>query len=170
MFKVGDIIIYGRTGVCRVEKVDLLNNPNVDNHKLYYTLQPCYAKGNTIFTPVDNTKVIMRPILTKEEVMQIIEEIKNIDTLWINDEKKREFAYKEAVSKCDCRELIKIIKTIYTRKQARIAEGKKVTNTDERYFKVAEESLYGEFAMSLGMSKDETKDFVVTQVERLIAK
>ena len=170
MFEVGDVIIYGRNGVCKVKKIDVLDNPNVDRKKLYYTLQPCYVKGNTIFTPVDNTKVIMRPVLTKKEVMQMIEEIQDIETLWIDDEKKRESAYKDAICKCDCRELVRIIKTIYTRKQTRLAEGKKVTNTDERYFKLAEESLYGEFAMALEMSKEETKDYVVMQVERLIEK
>lgn len=88
MFEVGDVIIYGRNGVCKVKKIDVLDNPNVDRKKLYYTLQPCYVKGNTIFTPVDNTKVIMRPVLTKKEVMQMIEEIQDIETLWIDDEKE----------------------------------------------------------------------------------
>ena len=44
--------------------------------------------------------------------------------------------------------------------QERIAEGKKVTASDERYFHMAEESLYGEFAIALGIEREEVKDFI----------
>ena len=76
------------------------------------------------------------------------------------DEKQRESQYKETLRKCDCRELLRIIKTIYQRMQARIAEGKKVTSSDERYFQLAEDRLYGEFAIALGIERDQVKDFI----------
>lgn len=43
----------------------------------------------------------------------------------MKDEKKREEAYRNAIHSCDARELVKIIKTIYLRRQSRIEEGKK---------------------------------------------
>lgn len=49
----------------------------------------------------------------------------DMEPLWVKDEKQRETQYKETLRKCDCRELIRIIKTIYHRMQSRIAEGKK---------------------------------------------
>ena len=61
--------------------------------------------------------------------------IATIDSLWIQDEKRRELEYKEAVKKSDCREFVKIIKAIYLRMQSRMAEGKKVTSGDEKYCK-----------------------------------
>ena len=68
--------------------------------------------------------------------------------------------------KCDCRELIRIIKTIYYRMQSRIAEGKKITASDEKYFHLAEDRLYGEFAIILGMERDQVRDFITAHVER----
>ena len=47
----------------------------------------------------------------------------------------------------------------------RIAEGKKVTSSDSKYFHLAEESLYGELAISLDMEKEEVKDYVKEKVE-----
>lgn len=108
----------------------------------------------------------MRRILTKTEAMELIDGITKIDSLWIADEKTRELQYKEMFRKCDCRELVRIIKTIYARKQARLAEGKKVTTQDEKYFHMAEEALYGELAISLGMTKDEVKAFVIERAVR----
>ena len=168
MYKIGDIVIYGNNGACTVMAVGKLETPGVSREKEYYTLRPYFLQGSIIYTPVDNDKVPMRRILTKEQVMQVIDGIPDLDILWINDEKKREFEYKESIHKCDCRELVRIIKTIYMRKLKRMEEGKKVTATDERYFKIAEEKLYGELSIPLEMTKEETKKFVVEQVTKNI--
>lgn len=163
MFKVGDNIIHGSSGACRVENIGTLNTGV--KGRTYYTLVPYYVKGSSVYTPVDGNKVIMRPVMTKEEVMNLIEDIKNIDTLWVKDEKKREETYKSAIRSCDARELVKIIKTIYMRRKERIAEGKKMTYSDEKYFRLAEENLYGEVAVALSMTREEAKEFVERKVE-----
>lgn len=168
MFEIGDIIIYGNNGTCSVKAVGKLDTLGANSSKIYYTLEPFYTKGSTIFTPVDNKKVLMRPILKKNEAMKMIDEMKDIEEMWINEEKKRETEYKDAIRKCDCRELVRIIKTIYARKQERIAEGKKITATDEKYFRIAEENLYGELAIPLEMTREEIKEYVVEQVEQSI--
>ena len=166
MFDVGDRIIYGSSGVCSVEHIGALDSPNALKGRIYYTLCPQYTKGSTIFTPVDNEKVKMRPVISREEAMKLVDEVKDIEYLWIADEKGRELEYKEAFLKCDCRELVRIIKTIYLRKQSRIVAGKKVTAVDEKYFHMAEDSLYGELAVSLNMTKDEVRDFITSRVEQ----
>jgi CarD family transcriptional regulator len=44
MFAVGDYIIYGSNGVCKVEAVGLLDMSGIPKDRQYYTLQPIYAK------------------------------------------------------------------------------------------------------------------------------
>lgn len=168
MFVVGDYIVYGNKGVCKVVNIGAINSTGLSKERLYYTLEPVYTAGSKIFTPVDNVKVKMRPVMNKDEAMGLIEDMENIECLWIVDERRREMEYREAVSKCDCRELVKIIKAIYLRKQSRLAEGKKITSGDEKYFKIAEEDLYGELAIPLKMEKDEVKSFVIEKVKQLI--
>lgn len=51
-----------------------------------------------------------------------VEEIKDIEELWVSDEKTREITYKEAFRKHDCREYVRIIKTIYFRIFSRMGE------------------------------------------------
>lgn len=164
MYKVGDYIVCGSNGVCRVEQVGSLNMDGISKERIYYTLAPCYNASSTVFIPVDNEKVIVRPALTKKEAKALIEEIKEIESLWISNEKAREARYKEALYTCDCRELVKIIKTIYDRKCSREAEGKKVTFVDEKYFKIAEESLYGELSIALDLERDKVKDYVIAHI------
>lgn len=166
MYQIGDYIVYGSNGVCVVDDIGSMDVPGIPKDRVYYTLRPCYLKGSTIFTPADNQKVIMRPILTREEALALVDEIGDIECLWVADEKKREQLYKEAVGTCECRELVKIIKTIYQRQQERLAEGKKITFRDEKYFSMAEDNLYGELALSLGMDKDEVKDFITERYDQ----
>lgn len=97
--------------------------------------------------------------------MRLIDRIDEIETIWVDDEKRREQIYKEALKKCDCMECIKIIKTLYQRKQSRIAAGKKATSSDTKYFEIAEDSLYGELAISLQMKKDEVQQYIVQRVK-----
>lgn len=82
------------------------------------------------------------------------------------DEKRREDIYKTALRTCDCREWIKIIKTLYLRKMSRIAEGKKVTVSDGKYLHMAEERLYEELALALDMDKDEVVEYITEHVEQ----
>ena len=95
----------------------------------------------------------------------MIQRIPKIETVWIVNEKAREVQFKEALHTCDCEELIKIIKTLYHRKQQRIESGKKVTVVDEKYFRQAEDKLYEEFAFVLGMEKNKVSDYISTRME-----
>ena len=49
------------------------------------------------------------------------------------------------------------MKTLNRRIRSRIANGKKVTATDDRYFKAATEKLTEEFSVVLGIGADEIK-------------
>ena len=160
MFSVGDYVVYGLNGVCEVVAVGPVDMAGITSDKDYYTLAPLYKKGNRVFTPVDNQKVVIRPVITKKEALALIEEMKDIPTIETKVDKLREQTYKEALKSCDCRELISVINTVNQRSEERLAQGKKMSVCDERYHKSAIESLYGEFAVSLGIPKDEVEDFV----------
>ena len=51
-------------------------------------------------------------------------------------------------------------------KQKRIADGKKVTMSDKRYLQLAQESLYGELAISLNRNKEDVEEDVVERLKR----
>lgn len=164
MFKIGDYIIYGSNGVCKVESIGAMNMMGTSKERDYYTLRPVYETGGVVYTPVDNDKVVMRLVLTSDDAKQLVDEINNIEILWVPEEKKREDIYKAALKTCECREWIKIIKTLYLRKKDRIASGKKVTSSDEKYLKLAQENLYGELAVSLNMEKDKVEDYITKRL------
>ena len=67
MYEVGDLIVYGRTGICEVTEITTLKMDGVPKDKLYYILRPVREKRGKVFTPVDNEKIVMRKVISKEE-------------------------------------------------------------------------------------------------------
>ena len=155
MFQVDEIIVYGKQGVCKIVAKGKLDMSMIDKNKEYYTLVPCKEKKSVIYAPVENNKTVMRHVLTPEEVNSLLKEIPTLKEIGVENERERESCYKEILRSCNCRELIRILKTLYLRKQSRIENGKKITAVDERYFHLAEEQLYGELSFVLGKTKDE---------------
>ena len=108
----------------------------------------------------------MRLCLTKEEAWNLIKRISEIPTAWINNEKLREQNYKEAVKANDPEALVAIIKMIYQRKQKRLAQGKKCTATDARYFQIAENLLYMELGVALEKPKQEICKTIIDYIDQ----
>ena len=166
MFQKGQYVNYGKHGVCLVEDITHMDIPGVDKDKLYYVLSAVYTKGNRIYTAVDNQKVKMREIMTKSEAEHLVQEIPNIEQLVVANDKSRNEKYKSALTTCDCIEWVRVIKSLYSRKKACIEKGKKVAATDERYFREAEDYLYGELALSLGIERDAVGDYIASSMKQ----
>ncbi len=166
MFQVNDLVVFGTHGVCKVKAVGNLNMSAADEDRLYYTLKPLYeTQQSAVYTPVDNCKAPMRAASTREEALKLIDRIPIIDTVWVIDDRQREGMYREIMLKNECTGWIQIIKTLYLKKQKRLAEGKKFTAKDDFYFKLAEDLLYGELAAVLEMSLTGIKDIIVNRVK-----
>ena len=80
MFKIGDYVIHGSNGACRVDRIGPLSGVSTTGEKEYYTLTTCYS-NSTIYSPVDSTKVLLRPIMTRPEAEKLIAEMKDIPEL-----------------------------------------------------------------------------------------
>ena len=169
MFEKNDYIIYGASGVCRVEDITTMSMDGISKDKLFYVLAPSSQKGGKIFTPVDSQKTLMRRILNRDEAEQLIDEIPDIEELWITNDKLREEKYKECMRSCDCRQWIKIIKTLYMRKLERSALGKKITSTDEKYLRMAEDYLYSELEIPLEVPRESMEEYITGRIEQVQA-
>ena len=73
MYQVGELIVYGGTGVCRVEAVETPQQRGPEAGRQYYLLKPLYQDG-TIRIPVDS-KVFMRPVISRQEAEALIDAI-----------------------------------------------------------------------------------------------
>lgn len=150
MFCVGDIVVYGAHGLCKVDGIGPLPMKFADKSKRYYTLHTCKQPSMTIYAPVDNQTVVMRQPLNRAQAETLISEMPQYAVVPIMDAKERESRCREALQTCDCREIAKMIKGLHDRHEIRVQHKKHDTAADERYFRQAQERLYSELAYALG--------------------
>lgn len=163
MFKVNDYIMYGMTGACKV--VGIEEGKDIKNEKKnYYILDPVYSKNTTIKIPVDNKKISMRKLHSKDEIFALINDMSNEEILWIDDEKQRNEQFKSMLKTGKCEELIKLVKSIYLNKKQKKLIGKKTYKNDEEIMKAAEKLLNEEFAVTLGIEPSEVSSYISSHI------
>ena len=163
MYKENDYLVYKRD-VCRVREV----KQNKMNGNLSYILIPINDESLIIEAPADNRMGFIRDVISKEDAENLIKKIPEIESLENIDDKYIEKTYKELLYNGNLEDLIKIIKTTYLRNDARIKSNKKISDKDKTYFEKAEEYLYNELSISLGMSFVDTKNYIIDKVNELI--
>lgn len=167
VFEVGDVIVYGSSGVCRVNSV-APSKDRAEKGRLYYELRPVFREC-TIYTPADNQKVFMRPVISREDAEAIIDEIPSIRAESYHNRVLRQLAehYEEVIRSHDCRELLRMLMSLYRKKLEMEAQKRKFGLVDERYMKRAEELLHGELAVALGLELDEVLPYIQKRVDAM---
>ena len=166
MFNPGDYVVYGYSGVCKVEEITAKEVPGTKEMRDYYALQPIQSAMSRVFTPVDG-KHALRAVMTKEEAERFLNEIEGLEPLEIISDKHRENQYKDVMRTCDYREWVKLIKTLYIRKAERAKKGKQATAIDNRYARSAEEYLFTELSIALSKDIEEVELFVTGILEKI---
>lgn len=134
-YEIGDFVSKPVTGICKIEDVLSMDPMGGKNTKLYYLMKPVEDEKEKIYVAVSNADEKMRSCLTEEEAWDLIGRIPEISMEWKANERMREQEYKEAVKSNDPEVFVGIIKMIYERRKKRVAQGKKCTATDAKYFR-----------------------------------
>lgn len=160
------MIIYGSTGVCRVEAIGPLDGARGEDRKRqYYTLSVVNGSG-TIFVPVD-TSVFMRPILSPDEVRVLIDSLPGIQEEFCTERNLRLLSeqYHAAFESHQCEDLLKLMKAVHAKGKTSSLRGKSLGMTDQRYQKKAEELIYGEFSAVLGIPYEQMEHYISTRLD-----
>ena len=164
MYKIGEFIIYGNCGLCKVEDIGPIDISGINNEKDYYTLKPVYEDGK-IFTPID-TDVFMRAISTYEEAQQLIERIPYMEEMDCSEKSINilQSKYKSFIKTHDCEDLLAVILGIYKKEYNAINKGKKLGQIDEKFMKLAQGLINDEFSIVLGISREEVEKYIKEKV------
>ncbi|GAA0824798.1 MAG: CarD family transcriptional regulator [Clostridium sp.] len=162
MFKINDYVVYGSNGVCKVTDIEQVTLRNEELE--YYILSPVYNEKMTIKTPVNNQKILMRELMTKAEIVNLLKEISKNETVEIEDSRRRVEEYKAIIRRGNAEELIKVINSIKLEKDEKISIGKKLNKTDEDIMISASKQLYQEMAIVLEIDVDEVQDYIKNNI------
>lgn len=160
MYQVGEKLLYGTEGVCRIDEICEMKIGAAKTK--YYVLRPIYREGSTVFVPVDNEALTakMRPLLTAEEIDALLKEVSGEETVWIEEASERKAQFQQAMLGNERREILRMLRTLYLRRKKLQAAGKHLRSNDDQMLRDAEKLLGDEFALVLGIRPREVPEYI----------
>lgn len=168
MFQIGEVVVYGSTGVCTVEDIAVMSLPRAGGGKQeYYILRPISVPTCKTYVPTSNMELAarIRPVSTAEQIDWMIESVRGERLEWIADTRRRMDTFGQIVSEGVTTELLKLIGCLYLEKKARTEAGKKFCLTDEKLLRAAERIVDEEFAYVLGIPKTEVSAYIAEKIK-----
>ena len=166
VYQTGDLVVYGTTGVCRVEGITKPGLSFAERDREYYLLQPLHQDG-VIYAPVDSQKAPIRPVMSRAEAEALIGKIPGIRAEAWKAPTLQALAqrYQEAIHSSDTLELVELTMSIYAKREQARSRSRRLGMTDERYMKQAERLLYGELSAALEIPYEEVAPYIAARME-----
>lgn len=164
MFEVGEMVVYGEIGVCRIQDI-IERELSGKGMKSFYVMKPVYEKGR-IQVPADNPEIMLRPVISKERAEELIDVFPFVKVEMCDESSVHRLAnyYREMIRCQDCEKLITLIVSIYRKCRRKDGEDMKFSQTDKKYISKAEDLLYGEFAAALGIDREDVPGYIEKRV------
>ncbi len=161
MYSVGEYVVYGAEGVCRIagiEELDLTGEP-----LLYYALAPESDRSSKIFVPVENSKLTDRisPILNEAEIHALLSDFTEGEPVWADSTNVRKNRYHEIVNSGDRTRIVRLVRELHARRHSIKGSGQRFSLTDEHYYKLAQKILFDEFSRVIPIKQTEFLSMLV---------
>jgi len=168
MYHSGDLIVYGTTGVCKVEGLANPDPRGAGRDKKYYLLKPLYQDG-VIYTPAEGGKVPIRPVMSADEARNLIGLIPSVKAEACHERTLQLLAqrYQSALQSGDCRDLLKLTMSVHKKRTQAEQQNHRLGMVDEKYGKQAERLLFGELAVALDIPLENVQSYIAQRVGEL---
>jgi len=165
MYKVGDAIVYSSKGIFTISDVKKVFFSG--KREEYYILTPVFDNNSSVYVPTKNENLTskMKPVLTKDKVMEVIIEAENKEANWIDDNDERNEEFSEVLTSGDRTRIMLMCKVLHNRKKELVSKGKHLRIADEQAYKNAKSLITNEFAYVLGILPDDVPEYISKVIE-----
>lgn len=166
MYAVGTSILYGQMGVCQIESIG--ESPfREEAGRSYYKLRARFSSsGELIYIPVDADRSL-RPLIDSGAAADCLDLLASLTPQVYRTRRPADLTvhYQEMLASCDPRDSLLLLKEINCKKRDLAAHGKKLSQVDVRYLKLAERLVCEELAAALDTTPDLMKGRVYAAME-----
>ena len=160
MFQIGDYVVYGVHGVCRVigQEKQLVNRKRT----LFMVLEPIAQSESRFYLPTENPTAMakLKAVLTREGLEELMDSDQIRQDVWISDENHRKQHYRELITGGDRISLMQMVSSLYRYKDAQLAAGRKFHQSDDNFLRDAEKLLSSEIALVMDMSQEDARNYL----------
>lgn len=166
-YREGEYVVYRSNGLCCIEGMQAACFDG-QTERAYYALHPIDQPNASFFVPADlpDLEQRMRRILTKEQILQIIDTAYTRDIEWIEDTKKRFEAYDAILKTGDRAHILQLMKLLAQRREQLESQRKKLYAGDNRLLANAQRLLTQEFAFVLQIEQDQVIPFILEHTQK----
>lgn len=165
MYQVGDNILYGIHGVCKIVATEkrLSDREMVE----YLVLEPLGQDGTRFLVPSHNPAAMskLRPVMTKAELEALLASPEVHRDGWIADENQRKQYYRSLITSGDRKALVCMVRAIHQQIQLLKETGKRIHLCDENFLRDAHRLIDSEFSLVLGIAPDQIEDYILSHLE-----
>lgn len=165
MFQIGDCVVYGIHGVCRITE---LEERSIDRKQVqYFVLEPLDQGSSRFLVPAHNQAALakLRPVLSAEELEILLHSKEVRADAWIPDENQRKQTYRELINSGDRAALLRMVGSLHRQRDLQRAAGRKFHLCDENFLRDAEKLLSAEFSLVLGLAPGQVVEYVRNALE-----
>lgn len=164
---IGKYVVYRAAEICRVTA---LEQKNLDgrNTREYWVLSPVGAGRATYYVPADCAQDKLREVLTREQVLELIDGMAGYETPSGGSatDRERKAAQEAVLAEGDHGKVMRMTRALHTEQERRLRSGKKLSAADEKAMKAAEALISREFGFVLGIDESEVAGFIRDRLSR----
>lgn len=167
MYRKGDVIFYGNSGVYRVEDIGPIRHiRGYDPERAYYKLSSS-RRGETAYVPVD-AGLSMRPVLTRREAEGLLAGASElpVEVCSSRDPRVLREHYQHILDLHSPEELLRLIRSVSEKGKVTAQQGKRLGKTDQDYKKRAEALLCEELSAALDVDYTQAMELLGDSMRR----
>ena len=148
-FKIGEVIMHNKLGLCTLQEMTKINDMD------YYVL--ISNRDNTkIMIPVISGKKLIRKIITKRELDELISRMQNTEVDLIADFKARAKKYEELLKSGETENLLILLRMINQQQKQK----NRLSVADKEISKAAKKLLFDELMYVLNAKTEEVEKYL----------
>ena len=148
MYQVGDAVLYGSNGICRIREVTRMESCGMVDD--FYVLKPVSSEATTVFVP----------LLSPEAIRELLDSLEDAAPIWVENENQRKTLYREIMNSGDRSAIFRVYLTLRRLRSEREKKGKHLRVSDERSYRETERIFFDEVSLVLGWSREEGETFL----------
>lgn len=163
MIEIGQVVVTKNSGVCEIISKEEMSF-SVGKRE-YFILKPIFNEQNQtkIYIPVDQENLI-RPIMKKEEVLNIIDEMPKMKKIWFSDQKIRKTEFEKIYRSGDIYKICQMVKSLYLHNEELKVAKHTLSMLDRDYLNKLREGIYQEFAIVLELPYEKVEAFIEKRI------
>lgn len=166
MFHTNDYVFYGSGGICKIVDIQMAPLDGMPKDKQYYILHSVHDQSSVMYIPVDNDRIFLRLLLSREEAEELMEQIPYITEIDETNSKLLREKYDEAMRKYQPQEWVRVIKTVHFRMNEPRTAARRISETERTFAETAKKHLYTELSLALNISVQQVEHYILECVEQ----